>query len=335
MSKVGKPVFAGLSEQQLHTLLELISDGVWDWNANTGYVYRNPGWYNMLGYPCHSLANNVHTWENVIHPDDYSRVMAHFEDCLNQKCEIYQIEYRCRCQDGSYIWVEDRAQIIVRNEDGTVARMLGAHRNIDANRRLTSELKKEKQTIEMIVDERTYALSELNKQLRQQVYENQEMAERDALTKAANRYRLEKTLHEEFKRAQRFFHSLSLIVLDIDDFKLINDVYGHAQGDNVLVMIVSHIRNYLRPHDLLARWGGDEFIIVMPHTTKEEAVGVAMNIQLALAHIHIEPGDIKKLTISYGVVELEKGEEPDDLLKRGDQVLYQAKRSGKNTILTK
>ncbi|WP_244970397.1 GGDEF domain-containing protein [Kosakonia radicincitans] len=140
---------------------------------------------------------------------------------------------------------------------------------------------------------------------------------------------------QECKRAQRFFHPLALIVMDVDDFKLINDLYGHAQGDTTLVMIVSHIRDCLRINDLLARWGGDEFIIVMPHTTKEEAVSVAMNIQLALTHINIDPAGTTKLTISYGVVELEKGEEPDDFLKRGDQMLYLAKRSGKNKILTK
>lgn len=71
MSQETRPVPAGFSEQQLHTLFDLISDGIWDWNANTGYVYRNPGWYAMLGYPSHSMANSVLTRESVIHPEDY------------------------------------------------------------------------------------------------------------------------------------------------------------------------------------------------------------------------------------------------------------------------
>ena len=70
MSHNTRPAPASFSEQQLHTLFELISDGIWDWNANTGYVYRNPGWYAMLGYASHSMANSVLTWESVIHPED-------------------------------------------------------------------------------------------------------------------------------------------------------------------------------------------------------------------------------------------------------------------------
>lgn len=63
--------FSHFNADMLHTVLELVSDGIWDWNANTGFVYRNPGWYEMLGYHRHALENSVFTWENVIHPDDY------------------------------------------------------------------------------------------------------------------------------------------------------------------------------------------------------------------------------------------------------------------------
>lgn len=72
-----KVVPGEFAEEQLNTLLDLISDGIWDWNANTGHVYRNPGWYRMLGHASHSLDNTVFTWERLIHPEDYPRVMAH------------------------------------------------------------------------------------------------------------------------------------------------------------------------------------------------------------------------------------------------------------------
>ena len=75
----------------------------------------------MLGYASHSMANSVLTWESVIHPEDYPRVMAHFEAYITQRNERYLIEYRCRCQDGSYLWVEDSGYIIARNSDGSVA----------------------------------------------------------------------------------------------------------------------------------------------------------------------------------------------------------------------
>ncbi|OII59161.1 diguanylate cyclase [Pseudomonas putida] len=330
MSQETRPVPAGFSEQQLRTLFDLISDGIWDWNANTGYVYRNPGWYAMLGYPSHSMANSVLTWESVIHPEDYPRVMAHFEAYISQRNEHYLVEYRCRCQDGSYLWIEDSGYIIAHNEDGSVARMLGAHRNIDANKRLVAQLQQRNQSLESQVAERTRELSWVNQQLQRQLDENRELAERDALTRIANRYRLEKALQLECERAQRFRQPLSLIAMDLDDFKPINDRYGHAHGDAALLRVVDVLRACLREQDLLARWGGDEFVIVLPQASLGEALEVAARLRQAMAQI--EPVGDCRLTMSYGVVQWEEGEDQHALLARADKALYRAKGSGKNAI---
>ncbi|MFK5666434.1 diguanylate cyclase [Pseudomonas shirazica] len=330
MSQETRPVPAGFSEQQLRTLFDLISDGIWDWNANTGYVYRNPGWYAMLGYPSHSMANSVLTWESVIHPEDYPRVMAHFEAYINQRNEHYLVEYRCRCQDGSYLWIEDSGYIIAHNEDGSVARMLGAHRNIDANKRLVAQLQQRNQSLESQVAERTRELSWVNQQLQRQLDENRELAERDALTRIANRYQLEKALQLECERAQRFRQPLSLIAMDLDDFKPINDRYGHAHGDAALLRVVDVLRACLREQDLLARWGGDEFVIVLPQASLGEALEVAARLRQAMAQI--EPVGDFRLTMSYGVVQWEEGEDQHALLARADKALYRAKGSGKNAI---
>ncbi|MEE1903584.1 MULTISPECIES: diguanylate cyclase [Pseudomonas] len=330
MSQETRPVPAGFSEQQLHTLFDLISDGIWDWNANTGYVYRNPGWYAMLGYPSHSMANSVLTWESVIHPEDYPRVMAHFEAYINQRNEHYLVEYRCRCHDGGYLWIEDSGHIIARNEDGSVARMLGAHRNIDANKRLVAQLEQRNQSLESQVAERTRELSWVNQQLQRQLDENRELAERDALTRIANRYRLEKALQLECERAQRFRQPLSLIAMDVDDFKPINDRYGHARGDAALVRVVDVLRACLRQQDLLARWGGDEFVIVLPQASLGEALEVAARLRQAM--VQVEPVGDCQLTMSYGVVQWQEGEDQHALLARADTALYRAKDAGKNAI---
>ncbi|MBH3455097.1 diguanylate cyclase [Pseudomonas monteilii] len=330
MNQETRPAPAGFSEQQLHTLFELISDGIWDWNANTGYVYRNPGWYAMLGYASHSMANSVLTWESVIHPEDYPRVMAHFEAYIRQHNERYLIEYRCRCHDGSYLWIEDSGYIIDRNEDGSVARMLGAHRNIDAGKRLVEQLEQKNQSLEGQVAERTRELSWVNQQLQRQLDENRELAERDALTRIANRYRLEKALQRECERAQRFRQPLSLIAMDLDDFKPINDRYGHARGDAALVRVVDSLRTCLRELDLLARWGGDEFVIVLPQSTLGEALDVAGRLRQVMAQL--EPVGECRLTMSYGVVQWQEGEDQHALLARADKAMYRAKGAGKNAI---
>ncbi|WP_060508343.1 sensor domain-containing diguanylate cyclase [Pseudomonas sp. NBRC 111124] len=330
MSQEALPAPAGFSEQQLATLFELISDGIWDWNANTGYVYRNPGWYAMLGYESHSKANTVLTWESVIHPEDYPRVMAHFEAYINQRNEHYLIEYRCRCHDGSYLWIEDSAHIIARNEDGSVARMLGAHRNIDAGKRLVAQLEQKNHSLEAQVAERTRELSWVNQQLQRQLDENRILAERDALTRIANRYRLEKTLQQECERAKRFRQPLALIAMDLDDFKPINDRYGHARGDAALIRVVENLSISLRELDLLARWGGDEFVMVLPQTTLGEALDLAAQLRRVMERL--EPVGECRLTLSYGVVQWQQGEGQEELLARADKALYRAKDAGKNTI---
>eukprot|EP01030_Chromulinospumella_sphaerica_P011885 gene11885-11681_t len=178
-----------MNEGMLHTIMELVSDGIWDWNANTGFVYRNARWYEMLGYTPHSLDNNVLTWENIIHPDDFPQVMALFDDYLSQRTPVYQAEYRCRTHDGRYIWIEDRGHVLARNADGSVARMVGAHRSIEDKKRLLEALERRNQSLEALVEERTRELSRVNQQLQKQLEENRKLAETDALTTLAEAIR--------------------------------------------------------------------------------------------------------------------------------------------------
>jgi diguanylate cyclase (GGDEF)-like protein/PAS domain S-box-containing protein len=319
-----------LNEDMLHTILELVSDGIWDWNANTGFVYRNPGWYEMLGYARHSLNNGVLTWENLIHPDDFPHVMAQFDDYLNHRAPVYQVEYRCRMQDGRYTWIEDRGYVLARNADGSVARMVGAHRSIEDKKRLFEALERRNHSLEAIVEERTRELSRVNQQLHIQLEENRKLAETDVLTSVANRYRLEKALPLACERAQRFRQPLSLIAMDIDDFKNINDHYGHALGDAALVQVVESVKRCVREGDVLARWGGDEFIMILPNTPLDDARTLAGHIRDGLASL-LPVGDFQ-VTMSFGVVQRFDQEQQTGLLARADQALYRSKIAGKNVI---
>ncbi|NUT79110.1 diguanylate cyclase [Pseudomonas sp. C1C7] len=321
---------SGMNDSMLHTIMELVSDGIWDWNANTGFVYRNARWYEMLGYSPHSLDNNVLTWENVIHPDDYPQVMARFDDYLNERTPVYQAEYRCRTHDGSYIWIEDRGHVLARNEDGSVARMVGAHRSIEDKRRLLEELQRRNHSLETMIEERTRELSRVNEQLQLQLEENRKLAHTDTLTSIANRYRLEQVLPQACERAQRFREPLSLIAMDIDDFKNINDHYGHALGDAALVHVVENLKRFVREGDLLARWGGDEFIMTLANTSLADARSLAEAIRGGLEQL-LPVGDFQ-VTMSFGVVQRFDEEQQTGLMARADQALYRSKIAGKNVI---
>lgn len=119
------------SECLLKDGLDIISDGVWDLNARSGHVDRSSGWYRMPDHEVDSFNKDVLTWENVIHREDYPNVMTRFESYINANIPEYRILYRCVRADGSLLWIENSGKIVERNEDGSVARMIGAHTDIN------------------------------------------------------------------------------------------------------------------------------------------------------------------------------------------------------------
>lgn len=316
----------------IEALLEVISDGIWFWHAETGYVYRSSGWYTMLGYNPHSLDNTVFTWESVIHTDDYPRVMKHFEQYINGDIDQYQIEYRCRTKSHDFLWIRDQALIIDRAEDGSVTRMIGAHHNIEAEKNLCELDTYQKENLQNIIGERTAELYRLNKLLAEKVAEAEHNATTDYLTSLSNRFNFEARLTAEMARTKRFQETISLIVLDLDNFKQINDQHGHPTGDEVLVAVGKVLQASVREVDLASRWGGDEFALLLPNTSLEQAMSVAEKLRKSITAAMQQLG--LDSSASFGVVELLKDETQLDFLRRADNALYQSKNAGRNTVST-
>jgi diguanylate cyclase (GGDEF)-like protein len=154
-------------------------------------------------------------------------------------------------------------------------------------------------------------------------------SERDLLCGVFNRRGIEQKLDAELKRAGRIGQNLAIALIDIDHFKAINDHAGHAAGDTALRDVVSAISGRLRPHDLLGRFGGDEFLLILPHTTSSEAFTVSSRIEQSVRELSI-PGDVIPLTISIGLTQATTGEIAGPLLARADKALYNAKNAGRN-----
>jgi diguanylate cyclase (GGDEF)-like protein len=157
----------------------------------------------------------------------------------------------------------------------------------------------------------------------------------DALTGLFNRTYLDVRLLQEVERARRGNSSLTLLLADIDDFKRVNDTYGHQTGDAVLRLVGGILRSAVRVFDVCARYGGDEFAIVMPSSDHQSAGACAERIRQRVAEHHMEANnlaDLPPLTMSIGVSVLKMGESPADLLGRADRYLYQAKARGKNCV---
>ena len=158
----------------------------------------------------------------------------------------------------------------------------------------------------------------------------------DALTGLYNSRHFYERLHDEVERAQRYGRPLSLIVLDADNFKQVNDTYGHLQGDQVLQVLAGVISHCLRRSDSAYRYGGEEFAVVMPEAPLEPAALVAERLRRSFADTPIRPagGGNIRCTISVGVTQWVAGESVESLIRRADDGAYQAKRRGKNCVVT-
>jgi diguanylate cyclase len=156
----------------------------------------------------------------------------------------------------------------------------------------------------------------------------------DQLTGALNRRGLDDALAREAARAERGGRPLCVGLIDIDNFKQINDSFGHQVGDVVLVHLIAIIKETIRTHDLIGRYGGEEFLLLLPDSRLEEAVAVAERLQRQLAAKPLCWGTQNLLvTFSAGVAARVAGESDELLVKRADQALYEAKRVGKNRVI--
>lgn len=155
-------------------------------------------------------------------------------------------------------------------------------------------------------------------------------ASTDALTGALNRHGFHELAGSELQRALRYHRKLSMIIADVDHFKRINDSHGHAVGDRVLIELACLIRDNMRGTDIFARWGGEEFIILTPETSAEEAARLAEKLRLLFETYHAK--DLPKFTVSFGVAEFAKGDNLETLFAKADQALYSAKETGRNRV---
>ncbi|MDP9712925.1 UNVERIFIED_ORG: diguanylate cyclase (GGDEF)-like protein [Pseudomonas fluorescens] len=156
---------------------------------------------------------------------------------------------------------------------------------------------------------------------------------RDPLTGAGNRIAMEQTLLREIEMSRRHLQPLSVLMLDIDHFKQVNDLHGHSAGDEVLKAVAASIKGQLRNVDMVFRYGGEEFLILLSNTGRDAAAMVGERLrQAAQAQDYFANNQLIELTVSLGCSTLLPGESADSLLRRADSALYVAKREGRNRL---
>lgn len=288
------------SHEQFMLAVEGNHDGIWDWDITTGELFLSVRWKEMLGYADEEIPNNIDSFRNNLHPDDRPRVMKYLDGYLKGEYRHYNIEFRMKHKNGTYLWIHARGEALY-DENEIPYRMAGSHTDITEKK-------------------------EMEKQL-------ESMASTDELTGLWNRRYFFEIGHNECKRTRRYKAKFGMLMIDIDHFKNINDTCGHAAGDAVLRTVSEVFRNSLRDVDIAARIGGEEFAVLMPNTDIEGAKIVAERLRNAVESSQVVyEGNALKITISVGISDCSNVNSIDKMLKNADDALYEAKKSGRNCV---
>jgi diguanylate cyclase (GGDEF)-like protein len=212
-----------------------------------------------------------------------------------------------------------------------------AKKLLTVQKNISEELNRHKYQLEQLVDERTNELAKTNIALQEEIrkrkkaeVELERLATTDPLTLLFNRRKFDELLEYEMERDRRYRSGLSILFCDIDNFKRINDKYGHDVGDSILSTFASKVKNSIRKSDIVARWGGEEFVLLIPNTTAEITRTITEKIRKM-----IESTDfpiVGKVTASFGVTHSLGEDNRDTVIKRADESLYRAKEKGRNRV---
>ena len=289
--------------RQLRFVLEGSELGFWDWDIATGKVERNPQWGHMLGYTFEELQHTAQQWADFVHPHDRERAWASIFDVVEGRSAAHKLEYRMLHKDGSIRWILDQAKVMQRDGHGKATRMCGTHTDITERKLLEEELRRQ--------------------------------AHVDYLTGIYNRRHFMERAEQELSRAHRYAKPLSMLMLDIDHFKQINDRHGHKVGDTVLKAVADLSQATFRDVDIVGRLGGEEFAALLPETDQPAALEAAARLRATIANARIPlPGAPPvSFSVSIGVSSMDSPEDNiDALLQRADKALYKAKDSGRNRV---
>jgi len=292
------------SEERWKFALEGSGDGLWDRDLRSDEVVYSPRCVEMLGHEPEEVGNRLDEWIRRIHPDDLSRAQATTQACIDGKTRTYSSEHRLRCKDGSWKWVLSRGMVVSRDEAGVPLRLIGTVSDI-------SERK--------AAEERIHHL-----------------AQHDPLTDLPNRALFADRLQQALALAEREDRRLAVLYLDLDEFKPVNDSFGHGVGDELLKEVARRLQSCVRSSDTVGRIGGDEFVVLLPDLHGDgDAKQVAEKILAAINHPFLLTSHNLVISASIGISLFpDHGRDALELARNADQAMYRAKGDGRNCIRT-
>ncbi len=292
-----------VNEERWKFALEGAGAGVWELEVGKGEVFHSKRCREILGLGNDDSTDTLEAWRQRIHPDDLPRVLSDIQPCLDGTTDSYRCEHRMLAGDGSWKWIVDSGLVVSRDAEARPLRLIGTHADITVRKQAEDELRS--------------------------------LAVTDALTGLFNRRHFMARMQDALALRQRLREQpVSVLMLDIDHFKRVNDTHGHPVGDAVLRHFAGLVAGQVRKTDTVGRLGGEEFAIVLLGTDVEAARAYAKRL---LATVADTPFQLERLlvpvTASIGLSSIDLEDDSiDAVLERVDQALYSAKRAGRNRV---
>lgn len=283
---------------QYRLIVEASPNMIWRSNLSTECDYFNKTWLDFTG---HTMEEEYgFGWAKGVHPDDFDRCVEIYLKNFNSETP-FEMDYRLKRYDGQYRWINDRG-VPFYDDNKVFIGFIGSC--MDITEKIEGQLLKE-------------------------------LAQTDELCKTYNRQYSNELLAQLFDQSRNEHCSFSLLMMDIDDFKQINDQYGHPAGDSVLAQVASVAKNEMRNWDIFGRYGGDEFVVGLYRSDSETAMTVAERIRSSIeaAEFVLPDSSIVKASVSIGAASLQNDLTLDELVERADKKLYDAKHNGKNNVV--
>jgi diguanylate cyclase (GGDEF)-like protein/PAS domain S-box-containing protein len=290
-----------ISEERYALAARAANDGLWDWDLATNTIYYSSRWKAMLGYNENSIDTSPEAWLSRVHPDDRPNLERAIADHCLGLTDTLEYEHRMRDGDGAYRWMHCRG-LAVRDGALRAIRMVGSLTDMTVRKQLEERLRHD--------------------------------ALYDSLTSLPNRSLFLDRLERVIAHAKRHPEYLcAVLFLDLDGFKIVNDSLGHLVGDQLLVGVAKRLTTYLRADDTAARFGGDEFAVLLNDFRDITALPELVDrIQTHLAQPFVLDGHEVVVTASIGIaVNLIQYEYVADVLRDADIAMYRAKAAGKRT----
>ena len=293
------------SEERFRALFERSSELVYISDFEGNFIDANPAALRAIGYDREDLPSL--NFASLIDRDQFCVAMSMLDEIKRTGAQSAVIEYKLRRKDGGHVDIETMASVVFR--EGKPYAILGIARDISERKRAEEAL---------IASEQRF----------------QRLSITDNLTGLYNQRHFYDQLKLEIGRAMRYRNPLTILLLDVDNFKHYNDRFGHLEGDKVLGKLAEVVQNCLRQTDSAYRYGGEEFIVILPHTSGRAGRISAERIRSEFKKVVFLPGGEtgQWVTVSVGVAEYVEHEGTDDFVRRADQNMYKAKGRGKDQV---